>query len=545
MRMTIPKKRAISGTMLSDARMRRSRRIAFRSLPIVGTPPNPTYIGPVPIPAVVRCAVIAAPHREAKLPTRWFALAVLCVLAAACTGAPEPAATGTGGVSGTVEAGPATAFVGVTVIPMDRERVIAGQTVVVRGNRIVEIGSMIDVEVPAGATQVDGRGKFLMPGVAEMHGHYPNPEQAEFTEAVLFLYVANGVTLVRGMQGNASHLPLRDAIEAGEIVGPRLFVCAPSMSGNSVQTVEDAERLVREAAAAGFNHLKVHEGLTPEVYAAIASTANEVGITFSGHVSNLVGLYSALQQGQTTIDHLDNFIEAMIDDREAVAAAGLFDLPQLVTQIDESKIGEVVAATVEAGAGVVPTEVLWETFLGGRTGEEMIAARPELRYWLPEGRQGLGQGVSQWAEQADQRRATLPSPDAGRPVIELRRRLIKELYDAGVPVLLGTDSPQVFSVPGFSIHHEMQVMVESGLTPYEVLHSGTKAVADFYGAGDFGTVAPGQRADLVLLNANPLDDVSSFADNAGVMVNGRWIPRAEIEARLAEIEAMMAAGGAG
>jgi imidazolonepropionase-like amidohydrolase len=487
--------------------------------------------------------VIAAPHREAKLPTRWFALAVLCVLAAACTGAPEPAATGTGGVSGTVEAGPATAFVGVTVIPMDRERVIAGQTVVVRGNRIVEIGSMIDVEVPAGATQVDGRGKFLMPGVAEMHGHYPNPEQAEFTEAVLFLYVANGVTLVRGMQGNASHLPLRDAIEAGEIVGPRLFVCAPSMSGNSVQTVEDAERLVREAKATGFDHLKVHEGLTPEVYAAIASTANEVGITFSGHVSNLVGLYSALQQGQTTIDHLDNFIEAMIDDREVVEAAGLFDLPQLVPQIDESKIDQVVAATVEAGAGVVPTEVLWETFLGGRTGEEMLAARPELRYWLPEGRQGLGQGVSQWVEQADQRRAALPSPGAGQPVIELRRRLIEELHDAGVPVLLGTDSPQVFSVPGFSIHHEMQVMVDSGLTPFEVLHSGTRAVADFYGADDFGTVAPGQRADLVLLNANPLDEVGNFADNAGVMVNGRWIPRNEIDARLAEIESMMAAPG--
>jgi imidazolonepropionase-like amidohydrolase len=500
--------------------MRRPRAAAFPDLPIA-----------------------AGSGRLARLGSRWFALVVLSVVIAACAEAPESPTPSVGGGEPGADAGPVTAFVGVTVIPMDGERVVPGQTVVVRGGRISEMGSMMEVDVPAGATQVDGRGKFLMPGVAEMHGHYPNPEQAEFTEAVLFLYVANGVTLVRGMQGNASHLPLRDAIEAGEIVGPRLFVCAPSMSGNSVQTVADAERLVREAQAAGFDHLKVHEGLTPEVYAAIASTANEVGITFSGHVSNLVGLYSALQQGQTTIDHLDNFIEAMIDDREAVEAAGLFDLPALVSQIDESKIGEVVAATVEAGAGVVPTEVLWETFLGGRTGEEMIATRPELRYWLPEGRQGLGQGVTQWSEQAGQRRAALPSPDAGQPVIELRRRLIRELHDAGVPVLLGTDSPQVFSVPGFSIHHEMRVMVESGLTPYEVLHSGTKAVADFYGAGDFGTVAPGQRADLVLLNANPLEDVTNFADNAGVMANGRWIPRAEIDARLAEIEAMMATGG--
>ncbi len=441
--------------------------------------------------------------------------------------------------------GPTTAFVDVTVIPMDRERIIPGQTVLVRGNRIVEMGSLPSVNIPDGAAFIDGRGKFLMPGVAEMHGHYPNPEQAEFTEAVLFLYLANGVTLVRGMQGGPSHLPLRDAIEAGEIVGPRLFVCAPSMSGNSVQSVEDAERLVREAAAAGFDHLKVHEGLTPEVYATIAATGREVGITWSGHVSNLVGLYSALDQGQTTIDHLDNFIEAMIEDREAVASAGLFDLPRLVPQIDDSKIDEVIAATVEAGAGVVPTEVLWETFLGGRSGAEMIAARPELRYWIQEGRPGIGRGVSQWAAQADQRREALPSPDAGEPVVALRRRLIKELYDAGVPVLLGTDSPQVFSVPGFSIHHEMRVMIDSGLTPFQVLHAGTSAVADFYGADDFGTVAEGQRADLVLLNANPLDDIGNFADSAGVMVNGRWIPRHLIDARLAEIEAMMAAMGSG
>jgi len=216
-----------------------------------------------------------------------------------------------------------------------------------------------------------------------------------------------------------------------------------------------------------------------------------------------------------------------------------------VPQIDDSQIDQVIAATVASGAGVVPTEVLWETFLSGRSGAEMIAARPELRYWIQEGRRGIGQGVSQWATQADERRATLPNPDAGAPVVELRRRLIKELYDAGVPVLLGTDSPQVFSVPGFSIHHEMQVMIDSGLTPYQVLHSGTKAVADFYGAGDFGTVAEGQRADLVLLNANPLEDVGNFAGNAGVMVNGRWIPRGRIDARLAEIEALMAEMGSG
>jgi imidazolonepropionase-like amidohydrolase len=435
------------------------------------------------------------------------------------------------------------AFVNVSVLPMDTDRVVSNQTVVVRRGRIEQVGRSTDVKVAAGATVIDGTGKFLMPGVAEMHGHYPNPAERQFTEDVLFLYVANGVTLVRGMQGGPTHLPLRESIAAGHTLGPRLFVCAPSMTGNTVTSEADAERLVREAKTAGFDHLKVHEGLRPEVYAAIARTGKAVGITWSGHVSNLVGLRAALDHGQSTIDHLDNVIEAMIDDQAAVASAGLFDLPALASKIDASKIGEVVAAIRRSGAGVVPTEVLWEVFLGGRTGAQLAASRPELSYWLPQGRPGLGQGALEWSAQADQRRAALPNPDAGRVVIDLRRRLIKALHDAGVPVLLGTDSPQVFSVPGFSIHHEMRVMVESGLTPYQVLRSGTKAVADFYGAKDFGTIAHGQRADLILLNANPLGDVSGFANSAGVMLQGRWLPRGEIDARLAAIRNRMSAAG--
>lgn len=443
----------------------------------------------------------------------------------------------------TVATDVAHAFVDVNVLPMDRERVLTGQTVVVEDGRIVRMGAAGEVVVPDAATVIDGRSRYLMPGVAEMHGHYPNPEAREFTEAVMYLYVANGVTLVRGMQGGASHLPLRDAIEARDTVGPRLLVCAPAMSGNNVTRPEDARRLVREAAAAGFDHIKVFEGLTPEVFSAIAETAAEVGLTFSGHVSNLVGLYSALEQGQSTIDHLDNYIEAMIDDPEVVAELGLLELPNAMSQVDEAKVGDVIAATVEAGAGVVPTEVLWETFLGGRSGADMLAELPETRYWVRESIPGVASGVNRWVQQTDGRSAALPSPDAGRPVINLRRRLIKELHDAGVPVLLGTDSPQVFSVPGFSIHREMQVMVDSGLTPYQVLHAGTAAVAEFLGAEDFGRVAEGQRADLVLLNANPLDDIGHFADSAGVMVNGQWLSRSAIDARLGEIEALMEALG--
>ena len=419
----------------------------------------------------------------------------------------------------------ATAFVDVTVVPMDRQGTLPGQTVVVQAGVITQMGSSSKVEIPQGAARIEGRGKFLMPGLAEMHGHYPPPQRAlQYTEQILFLYVANGITLVRGMQGDEHHLPLREQIEKGEVLGPRLLVSAPPMSGRSPTEPEQARQMVRDCKQAGFDHLKVHEGLTPEVYDAIAETAREVGIPFAGHVSNLVGLYHSLKAGQQTIDHLDNCVEALVPDREGVRQAGLFNVGDLIDQVDESKIPEMVRAFRESGAGVVPTMVLWETFLGGAKGSELREKTSEVRY-MP------ARVVDQWEQAVDGR----PPVDAqaGAKVIQLRRKLLKALHDGGVPVLLGTDSPQLFSVPGFSIHREMRVMVESGMTPYQVLASGTRKVAEFYGATDeYGSVATGQRADLILLNANPLEDVAHLADRAGVMVKGRWLPESEIQERL-------------
>ena len=378
----------------------------------------------------------------------------------------------------------------------------------------------------------------LMPGVAEMHGHYPQQVDAQLTRDMLFLYVANGVTMVRGMQGGPQHLPLRYAIERRELLGPRLWVSAPAMAGagaGAVTTVEQAVRLVREAKAAGFDHLKVHEGLSLEVYDAIADTAHEVGIAFAGHVSNHVGLYHALERGQRTIDHLDGYLEALVPDAEATEQLGLFDLGRIAGRIDDSQLDRVVAATVRAGAGVVPTMALWEVLFGSRSGGDWLAARPETRY-LP------AEMVDAWVRATDERVARFGRDrQAIANILALRRRVLAALHEAGVPVLLGTDSPQIFSVPGFSIHHEMRVMVDSGLTPYEVLYAGTRAVAEFNReTWEYGSVAVGQRADLVLLNADPRVDIGNFADRAGVMVNGQWLSAEQIDAELARIAARYA-----
>lgn len=406
------------------------------------------------------------------------------------------------------------AFVGVSVLPLDRDRLLENHTVVVRGGRIAALGPVAEIVVPAHARRVDGRGKFLLPGLAEMHGHLPNPNAPGFdprvTESALFLYLANGVTFVRGMQGNAAALELRDRIARGEVLGPRLHVAGPPLSGATVRNAADARPTVEEQRAAGFDLLKIHEGLSREVYDTIAATAKRVGIRFAGHVPNEVGVFHALEAGQSTIDHLDNYTEA---------AGG--------EKADSAGIERVVRATRAAGTWVVPTMALWETFLAGDPADR--ARLPELRYVPPQWR-------AAWANQLAAMRRNNPDTAAGRREIALRRRILKALADGGVGILFGTDSPQLYSVPGFSVHREIAVMSAAGLPPFAILESATRRVAEYLGTPhEFGTVAPGRRADLILLHGNPLDDLGRLARPAGVMVNGRWLPESEIRERLEEI----------
>jgi cytosine/adenosine deaminase-related metal-dependent hydrolase len=430
--------------------------------------------------------------------------------------------------------GTVTAFVGVNVVPMESDRVVENQTVLVENGHIAAFGLVDDVEVPEGATRIDGAGKYLMPGLAEMHGHLPNPDLPEaVTENVLFLYVASGVTTVRGMQGHPSQIALRARIDRGELLGPRLVLGSPSMSGDSVTTVEDAKRLVREYKDAGFDLLKVHENLSPEVYDAIATTAMGTGIPFGGHVTDTVGLFHALSAGQTTIDHLDNYVEALVPEGAGPAEApGLLGAEQLLARIDESRLPRVVQATLDADASVVPTMVLWESGIyATRPSSDLREERTEVRY-MPKDM------VERWVQAVDERVA---GSDAQllQKLAQLRRRILSALYQGGVRILLGTDSPQIFSVPGFSIHREMQLYVDAGMTPYEVISSGTRVVGDYFGE-NFGTIAVGKSADLILVDGNPLEDIKNVSRISGVMARGRYVSREEIQKRLEAIAAAYA-----
>jgi imidazolonepropionase-like amidohydrolase len=407
------------------------------------------------------------------------------------------------------------AFVNVNVVPMDAERVLSDQTVIVRGAEIVQVGPAAKVKVPAGALRIDGRGKYLMPGLAEMHGHVPPPQAPkEFTEAVLFMYVANGVTTVRGMLGAPGQLELRERASRGELLSPTLYLAGPSFNGNSVSSPAQAAEMVRRQKREGWDLLKVHPGLTREEYDAMAKTAREVGIRFAGHVPAEVGLPHALAMGQETIDHVDGYVEHL-------GAEG--------APLDEAKLAEAVRLTKKSGAWIVPTMALWETLMGVPSVERLMSY-PELKYMPP-------QQVQAW-EKAHRARQAAPQFDRRKAeqTAANRRRILKALYDGGVPVIFGTDAPQQFSVPGFSVHRETASMLEAGLTPYQIILTATRNAGEYYkDKARFGTVAAGQRADLVLVNGDPLKDVANVARRSGVMVRGRWLGEDEIQRRLAAI----------
>jgi imidazolonepropionase-like amidohydrolase len=402
----------------------------------------------------------------------------------------------------------------VNVVSMTSPKVAEKQNVIVRDGRIESVSAKL-AKMPDGTKVIDGTGKYLMPGLAEMHGHVP-PLNApnDQTGDVLFLYVASGITTVRGMLGHPGQLELREKSKRGEIVAPSLYLAGPSFNGQSINSPQEAIDRVRAQKKEGWDLLKVHPGLTREEYDAMAKTAREEGIRFGGHVPADVGLEHAIEMGQETFDHIDGYVELLEGDKGPV---------------DEKRLAAIVKRSKEAGVWVVPTSALWEVLFGTIPLETLQGYR-ELKY-VPR------DAVDLWVKAFNNRLQQTPRESA-KNVIANRTRILRALHEGGVKILMGTDAPQQFSVPGFSLHRELLRMREAGMTPYDILRSGTVNVGQYFAKQDsFGTIEPGKRADLVLVDANPLADVANVAKISGVMVRGRWLSRADLDAGLAKIEA--------
>src|SRR5688572_2235542 len=439
------------------------------------------------------------------------------------------------------------AFVDVNVVPLDRERVLERQTVVVTGDRITAIGPASSTPVPSAATRIDGRGKYLMPGLAEMHAHVVgggNPNHEQLNRDILFLYVANGITSIRAMLGAPNQIPLREQLKRGEILGPTMYVSAPSLNGNSAPNPDSAATLVRAHKAAGYDFLKIHPGLSLETYDAMARTSKEVDISWAGHVPLAVGLRHALASGQSGVDHLDGMLEATLPNEIFERTRGTTPVPlaDIVNNVDPARFAAVASEIKAANSWQVPTILVWENLFSQAETPEQMGAREELKYVSAQARANY---ITQKGNLIQGQRNNGVTPELAAKYTDLRRRALKALVDADAPLLMGTDSPQLFMVPGFALHRELAIIASLGVSPFRLYESGSRNVARYVADklkqdGRFGTVAVGNRADLVLLDANPLQTVANLTKRSGVMVRGRWVSSAEIEKGLADLAAKYA-----
>ena len=410
---------------------------------------------------------------------------------------------------------PVVAFQNVSIIPMDSERLLEGQTLIVRNGVIEQIGPSREIAIPAGALVVDGTGKYLIPGLVDMHVHVVNENE-------LLLFAAHGVTSVRNLWGGLNgtdHLGWRAKIEQGEMFGPTLYTSGPIMEGPPktvpwMQVYEDPESAaaaVTEQIEQGYDFIKVYDYISLPVYEAVIETARAQGIMVVGHTPKKVGLERVLSSGQVTIEHISGFIDA---------DAGEYAVP-------EGELPKYAQMAATAGVYVCPTIAVYQMYIPNED-LHRLEERPEMAYISP-GTKFMWKYITRPGSMGN----VTYQGDYPARINEMFMNTTRILHEHGVKFISGTDTDNPYLVPGTSLLDELDYLVAAGFSSYEALETGTRNAAEAMGkSAEFGTVEAGKRADLILLEDNPLDDVSNIQNRDGVMVRGRWLTDVQLQSML-------------
>ena len=439
----------------------------------------------------------------------------------------------------------------VSVIPMTRDTVVPNATVVIENGRIARI-TRSGGALPAGATVIDGHGKYLIPGLADMHVHLfaDNPAIHDSSGAAeLGVMVAAGVTTARLMIGTPQHLELRKEVAAGRVAGPQLWVASPHINNRDpdnaylVKTDAEARDAVRQAAGAGYDFIKI-TFVTRPVYDAVIDEARKSRIRVVGHVDPDVGVPHALEGG-AQLEHLDSYFEALLADdapmKTSVTQYGVYQDSawRSLDYLDDAKIAPLAGATARSGAVIGPTQNVFTTAFAIGESDSVIHNRPDWNMWPTSLRDGyMRVRARYWGPQSlqhrtEQRRARF---------VDVRRKLIKAIHDSGGTIIAGSDTPEWLHAYGWGLHRELQSYVAAGLRPFDALRTATVNPARYLQPNaDWGTIEVGKRADLVLLGANPLADIGNVARIEAVILGGRPFSRAELVAMITRGQQAVAA----
>lgn len=406
-----------------------------------------------------------------------------------------------------------TAFVGVTLLDMVHDAPLPDHTVLVEDGRIAAVGPSGGVAVPPDARRIDGRGRFLMPGLADMHVHLQDSSD-------LRLFLANGVTTIRDLNGSPPLLTWRRLQAHDSLVAPALIVSGPLFAGPDIRwknkvvprTPAEARAMVVAQRDAGYDLIKVYDGLTRDAYDTLIATAAQVGMPVTGHIPEGVGLAGVLSARQS-IEHADKIVFAAWDHH-----------------LDEARLAPIADSIKRSGVWFTATLASLEQLdLVAHGRYDSLMRQPGVsrasldarEWWSVVGRlSGQGRG----------------SPTDGRftPWTNFERHLVRVLFERGVPMLAGTDTPNAVMVPGYSLLVELEALQDDGIPPFAILRMATRNAGVWANhVPQFGTVTVGSRADLLLLAADPSGDVRNLRRRVGVMARGRWFTELELQAMVA------------
>lgn len=414
------------------------------------------------------------------------------------------------------------AFTHVHVVTMKDQVILPDRLVVVEGDRITYVGDAALFKLPEGAVVIEGEHRYLMPGLTDMHMHLgDNPDD-------LLLYLVNGVTTIRNMWGYErfrplswlmgtrvfQHLALRDAVCRGTVLGPTIVTAGPLLEGEKpffptfmvqqVTTTQRATEVVHAQAAKGYDLVKFYSTLSAEVFAALVMAARERGIPLAGHVPDAVGLGQVIHAGVASVEHLLGFFNPYA--------------PELA--VKPAEIAELAQLSAQHGVFHCPTLIAWERICNVSAQAE-YEQDPEMAYLPARVKKGM-RFLMKSASNHIQKRHLRPNHDYLPQLTEV----IQTLRAQGAPLLLGTDKATPYVVAGFAVHRELQLLAKAGLTPFEAIAAGTVNAAKCLGKeAEFGTLEVGKRADLLLVDENPLVNLATIKSHSGVMARGRWLSR--------------------
>ena len=438
-------------------------------------------------------------------------------------------AAGCGGGDGAVKPGAGYAITSVAIVDVESGTVLPEQTVLVVGDRIEKVGPRSEVSVPQGSRSIDGRGLYLMPGLVDAHVHYFDPP--------VFgpLLIANGVVLVRDMgMPTDTILKLRDQLNRGETLGPEMIATGAMLDGSpplipsisiGPETPEEGRAAVVAQADAGVDMIKVYSRLDREVFLAIVAEAERQGLKVVGHVPDSMTIEAAAAAGLASSEHYHGFeqvIARLLG--EPATPVGMTDAAnaylQRLGEVDPDELQAVYGRLAASGLTICPTVVTFKafsdqsTFQTGRFPRSEYVSQTVRALWK-----------QQWAGQGDM-------PEY---VWQNWAKMVSRLNEAGVPLMVGTDLMLPGILPGFSVHEEMAIWQEAGIAPANVLRSATTVPAKFMGLGDrLGSVSEGKTASMVLVRANPLEDIRNAQQIEGVFLRGRYFSRDDVNQLLVE-----------